>query len=91
MTSTIIPTLKCCIDSMQLKLSGLGLEKIDFERILEEKLSITEPRRNVNKSLMQLSDNHFEYLNPICPYCNSNKVIKQEFREINLIIDDSRL
>ncbi|MEG3224207.1 MAG: hypothetical protein BME94_01455 [Methanobacteriales archaeon Met13] len=68
---------------MQLKLSDFGLEKIDFERILEEKLSITQTRRNVNKILILLSDNHFEYLNPICPYCDSNKVVKQEFRERN--------
>jgi len=90
MTSTIIPTLKCCIDSIQLKLYDCGMEKIDFEKILNERVQSTETPRNVNKNLSLLEDNHFQYVHPVCPNCNSKKVTKQRFHEIYPIIDDSK-
>ena len=88
MTNKIISTLKCCIDSIQLKLSDFGLEKPGFEKILTERFQTTKTPRNVNKSLNLLADDHFEYVNPVCPYCSSNKVIKQEFRERSPILGE---
>jgi transposase-like protein len=86
MISEIIPTLKCCIGSIQLKLYDCGMEKISFERILKEKLKPPETPRNVNNNLNLLEDNHFEYVNPFCPSCSSHKVIKQEYRQRNPIL-----
>ncbi len=81
MTNTVIPTLNCCIDSIQLKLCDFGMEEIDFEKILNERFQRGETPRNVNKNLSLLGDNHFQYLNPVCAHCNSNKVTKQGFQE----------
>lgn len=64
------------------------MKKIDFERILTERLQSLETPRNVNKPLNLLSDNHFEYVNIICPNCDSYKVNKQEFRERNPILGE---
>jgi transposase-like protein len=88
MTSEIIPTLKYCIGSIQLKLSDCGMEKPDFERILTEKFTRTKAPRNVNQSLNLLADNHFEYINPVCEFCGSHDVVKQEYRIRNPILGD---
>ncbi len=81
MTKRIIPTLSSSIASIQLKLSDFGMEKIDFKRILSERLQNPETPRNVNQNLNLLEDNHFEYINPVCPKCSSKNVIKQEYRD----------
>lgn len=78
MTSTIIPTLSSCIDSIQLKLSDYGIEKIDFEKILNKRISKPRTPRKINSKLILHGNNHFEYLKPVCPHCKSHKVIKQE-------------
>lgn len=88
MLSQIIPTLSSCISSIQLKLSDFGMETPNFEKVLTERFQSHKTPRNVNQQLVLLDDNHFEYLNPICPYCMSNKVIKQEYRERMVIIDE---
>jgi len=88
MTNKIISTLKCCIDSIQLKLSDFGLEKPDFEKILTSRFQTTDTPQNVNKSLNLLADNHFEYVSPCYPFCKSNNVIKHEYRKRNPIMGE---
>lgn len=86
MTSEIITTLNSSIDSIQLKLSDFSKEKFDFEEILKERLNSPKTPRNMNQNLNLLENNHFDYVNPVCPYCNSHKVIKQEYRARNPIL-----
>jgi len=78
MTNTIISTLSSVIDVIQLKLYDFGIEKIDFEKILNERFKRGETPQNVNRNHSLLADNHFQYLNPVCPHCNSNKVTTTE-------------
>lgn len=86
MTNEITSALKGCIDSIQLKLSDYVMEKIDFERILKERLTTVETPRNVNQNLNLLEEKHFEYVNPVCPSCSSHKIIKDGFRARNPIL-----
>jgi transposase-like protein len=76
------------LGSIQLKLSDFGVEKPQFENVLNERFQTPETPRNVNKTLNLLIDNHFEYINPRCPICQSNNVIKQEFRERHPILGE---
>jgi len=88
MTNEIISTLSYSIASIQLKLSDFGMEKIEFEKILTERLQNPETPRNVNKTLNLLEDNHLEYVNQICHYCRSKNVIKHEYRERNPVMGE---
>ena len=88
MTSTIVSTLSSSIGFIQLKLSDFGQEEIDFKKIIDERFQNVETPRNVNQKLELLEKEHMDYLNPVCPYCKSNKVIKQEYRDRNLIIEN---
>jgi transposase-like protein len=90
MTNTIVSTLSSSIGFIQLKLSDFGQEKIDFEKIIDERFQNVETSRNVNKKLELHEDTHMDYLNPICPYCNSPNIIKQEYRDRNLIIENQK-
>ncbi|MBW4256416.1 transposase [Methanobacterium sp. YSL] len=89
MPNEIITTLSSSIASMQLNLFDFVVEKPKFDEVLTRRFQRSEITRNVNKNLNLLSNNHFEYLNPICPNCNSNHVIKQEYHERNPILADS--
>ncbi len=60
--------------------------KIDFEKILTARIQSNENPRKTNKSLNLIADNHFEYVTPVCPNYNSNKIIKQEYRLRKLIL-----
>ncbi|MDP3034776.1 MAG: hypothetical protein Q8M97_06645, partial [Methanobacteriaceae archaeon] len=71
MQNQIIPTLKFTIDSIQLKLSDFFTGKHDFETILKDRLKPNYNARNINQKLYLHENNHFEYINPICPYCGS--------------------
>jgi len=62
--------------------------KIDFEKILDERFQTVKTSRNVNQKLELLEDNHMDYIHPVCPYCNSYNIIKQEYRDRNLIIEN---
>jgi len=42
------------------------------------------------KKIELLENNHIDYLNPICPHCNSKKINKQEYREKQLIIGEKK-
>jgi transposase-like protein len=88
MTNTIVSTLSSSIGFIQLKLSDFGQEEIDFEKIINERFQNVETSRNVNQKLELLDDTHMDYLNPICPYCNSHNITKQEYRDRNLIIEN---
>lgn len=88
MFNEIISTLSSSIGFIQLKLSDFGMEKISFEETLKERFLSMETPRNVNQNLNLLEDNHFEYVNPICPYYGSIRVNKQEYRERNPILGE---
>ncbi|HSP86530.1 MAG TPA: transposase family protein [Ignavibacteriaceae bacterium] len=90
MTNTIVSTLSSSIGIIQLKLSDFGQKKIDFEKVTAERFQSLETSRNVNKKLELLENNHMDYLNPVCPYCSSNKIIKQEYREKQLNIGENK-
>ena len=89
MTSEIISTLSSSIGVIQLKLSDFDQAQIDFEKIIHERFQNVETPRNVNQKLELLENNHMDYLNPICPHYNSYKVIKNEYSERKLKIDNS--
>ncbi len=88
MTNVIVPTLSSCIGSIQLKLSDFGLEKPNFENVLVERFQNSETPRNVNHALNLLADNHFEYVKPACPNCESKNVTRQEYQERNPILGE---
>ena len=90
MTSEIISALSSSIAFIQLKLSDFGQEEVDFEKIIDERFQNVETPRNVNQKLELLEDTHMDYLNPICPYCNSHNIIKQEYRDRNLILENQK-
>jgi len=90
MTSTITSALSSSIGFIQLKLSDFGQEEIDFGKIIDERFQNVETSRNVNQKLELLKDNHMDYLNPVCPYCDSHNVIKQEYRDRNLILENQK-
>jgi transposase-like protein len=90
MFSTITSALSSSIEFIQLKLTDYGQEKIEFENIIEERFQKVETARNINQKLELLEDNHMDYINPICPHCQSKKVTKQEYRERNLILENQK-
>lgn len=90
MTSEITSALSSSIGFVQLKLSDYDQEKIDFKTIIKERFQKVNTSRNVNQELELLEDTHMDYLNPVCPYCNSHKVIKQEYRDKNLILENQK-
>jgi transposase-like protein len=86
MSSTITSALGSSIGFIQLKLSDYDQGEIDFEKILNERFQSAETPQNVNQKLELLEDHHMDHINPICSYCGSKKIIKQEYSERNLII-----
>lgn len=88
MSSEVISTLSSNIGFIQLNLFDFGVEKPCFENVLTKRFQNPKTPRNVNQTLNLLADNHFEYVNPVCPVCNSYHVIKQEYRERNPIIGE---
>src|SRR5665648_1031628 len=90
MTSTITSALSFSIGFIQLKLSDFDQDEIDFEKIVGERFQSMETPHNVNQKLELLEDNHMDYINPVCPHCNSKKINKQEYREKQLIIGEKK-
>lgn len=88
MISEIIPTLSSCIDSIQLNLFDCGMEKPKFEKVLTNRFQSIETPRNVNHALNLLADSYFEYVNPVCPNCESKHVNKQGWQERNPILGE---
>ncbi len=85
MTNTIISTLSSSIGFIQLKLTDYYQKEIDFNKIINRRFQTMETSQNVNQKLELLENNHMDYLNPICPHCQSNKINKQEYSERQLI------
>jgi len=45
---------------------------------------------NINERLVLLPGNHFDLVRPVCPFCGSNHVIKQEYYDRNPILGEFR-
>ena len=75
-------------DSLSDSLSSVQLNLFDFglgdgkERVVKRALN-QSLMNNMNDKLANLDDNHFEYVNPVCPHCiKENKrghIIKKGF------------
>jgi hypothetical protein len=83
MTNTIVSTLSSSIGFIQLKLTDYDQKEIDFDKIINQRFQNVETPPNVHQKLELLEDNHMDYINPICPHCQSKKVNKQEFSKKN--------
>ncbi|MBU4607078.1 MAG: transposase family protein [Methanobacterium sp.] len=90
MSNTTISTLSSSIGFIQLKLSDFDQEEIDFKKIIDERFQSVETPQKINQNLELLEDNHMDYINPICPHCNSYNIIKQEYSERKLNIGDQK-
>ena len=88
MFSEIKTTLESNIGSLQLNLFDCGMEKPKFEKVLTNRFQSIETPRNVNHALNLLADSHFEYVNPVCPNCESKHVNKQGWQERNPILGE---
>ena len=54
------------LNFIQLKLFDFSEEKIDYEKIISERLNKSPNIENANS-----------YVNPICPVCGAHKIIKK--------------
>jgi transposase-like protein len=61
------------IVSIQLKL----FDSNDFEKNLKEKTYLVKNYQNQDKRVKMVDTDKYEYINPLCPYCNSNNLSKQ--------------
>jgi len=79
----MISALKQNISFIQLKLSDWALGIADsMEAVIARRLSRAEKVRLTSPSaVLMLDGRRFELVNPVCPECGSNWVIKQEFRK----------
>ena len=62
---------------IQLKLFDFSEEKIDYEKIISERLNKSPNIENTNQKLFLDENNIFSYVNPICQVCGSHKIIKK--------------
>jgi transposase-like protein len=71
-----------CIVSIQLKL----FDSVDFNQNLKEKIYCTKKAENSDKRVSMIDTDKYEYFNPSCPYCGSNKLTKEgnRHRIVNL-------
>jgi transposase-like protein len=88
MTNTIVSTLSSSISFIQLKLTDYDQKEFVFDKVINQRFKNVETALNMYLKLELLEDNHMDYINPICPHCQSKKVNKQEYRERNLIIEN---
>ena len=65
------------LDFIQLKLYDFSDEKIDYEKIISERLNKSQNIENTNQKLFLDENNIFSYVNPICPVCGASKIIKK--------------
>ena len=77
MSKQIKSVLKNNIDFIQLKLYDFSEEKIDYKKIISERLNKSTKIENTNQKLFLDENNTFKYDNPICPVCGSHKIIKK--------------
>jgi transposase-like protein len=86
MTNTIASTLSYSIGFIQLKLTDYGQKEIDFDKIINQRFKNVETPSNDYQKLELLENNHMDYINPICPNCQSKKINKQEYSVRKLIL-----
>lgn len=89
MSNLISSALNNSIGFIQLKLCDFGLEEIDFDKIVEQRLQNNNNLVIPAKNLELLEKNRISYINPVCPHCHSHKINKQEYRERNIINGDT--
>ena len=77
MTKQIKSVLKNNIDFIQLKLYDFSQEKIDYKKIISERLNKSAKIENTNQKLFLDENNTFKYDNPIYPVYGSYKIIKK--------------
>ncbi len=65
------------LDFIQLKLFDFPDEKIDYEKIISERLNKNPKIENINQKLFLDENNTFKYDYPICLVCGSHKIIKK--------------
>ena len=65
------------LNFIQLKLFDFSEEKIDYEKIISERLNKSPNIENTNQKLFLDENNIFSYVNPICPVCGTHKIIKK--------------
>ena len=65
------------LNFIQLKLFDFSEEKIDYEKIISERLNKSPNIENTNQKLFLDENNIFSYVNPICPVCGAYKIIKK--------------
>ena len=58
------------------------------DKIITERFTERTRPHNINERLILLPGNHFDLVNPVCPFCGSNHVIKQEYYERNPILGE---
>ena len=88
MSVTMLSALKTNISQIQLLLSDFSNGVPEPEKIIVERFLTDNRPYHVNKGVVLLLNNHFELVNPICPYCGSYHVIRQEFQERNPVLGE---
>lgn len=66
------------LNFIQLKLFDFSEEKIDYEKIISERLNKSPNIENTNQKLFLDENNIFSYVNPICPDKNHKETIDNE-------------
>jgi len=74
------------ICSVQYNLFDFGPKIPTFEEKVESALFDHKKILNIDDRLHLISNNHFEYINPVCPECGRISTCKQEFREKNPVL-----
>lgn len=89
MYNEISDSLSSSMSSVQLNLFDCSFDGAK-ERVVKRALNQSLVN-NMNDKLQNLDDNHFEYVNPVCPHCiEENKrghIIKKGFRERKIRIN----
>ena len=88
MINKALHILKGFISHIQLKLSDFLKGDLEPGKIIPERFNERTQPHNINEGLALLSRNHFDLVNPVCPFCESNHVIKQEYYEWNPILGE---
>ena len=89
MYTEISDSLSNSLSSVQLSLFDFGMEDAK-ERVVKRALN-QSLIKNMNDKVQNLDDNHFSYVNPVCPHCiKKNKrghIIKKGFRSRKIRIN----
>lgn len=65
------------LNFIQLKLFDFSEEKIDYGKIISERLNKSQNIENTNQKLFLDENNIFSYVNPICPVVDLLKLSKK--------------